>query len=46
MARFVVENALTDPADILGFTSGGYAFDADLSTAEKPVFLRDYPEPA
>ena len=43
MARYVVENRLTNPDDILGFNSGGYAFDPDLSSADKPVFLRDYP---
>jgi cytoplasmic iron level regulating protein YaaA (DUF328/UPF0246 family) len=43
MARYIVENRLTDHADILGFNSGGYAYDTDLSTPEKPVFLRDYP---
>lgn len=43
MARFVVENRVTDPDDILGFGTGGYAYDADLSTPDKPVFLRDYP---
>lgn len=43
MARYVVENRVTDPADILGFGMGGYAYDADLSTPDKPMFLRDYP---
>lgn len=43
MARFIVENALTDPVGIKDFTTGGYAYDADLSSPEKPVFLRDYP---
>ncbi|MCO4847034.1 MAG: peroxide stress protein YaaA [Yoonia sp.] len=43
MARFVVENRLTDPDGILDFRAGGYAYDADLSTPDKPVFLRDYP---
>ena len=46
MARYVVENALTDPEDIKGFDAGGYSYDADASTPEKPVFIRDYPVPA
>jgi len=46
MARYLVENALTDPVDIKGFSTGGYAYDTDLSTPAKPVFLRDYPTPA
>jgi len=45
MARYVVENALTDPADIKGFNAGGYAYDTDASTPQKPVFIRDYPTP-
>ncbi len=43
MARFVVENRVTDPDGIKGFASGGYAFDPDLSEGNKWVFLRDYP---
>ena len=46
MARYVVENALTSPDDIKGFNVGGYAYDKDASTSEKPVFMRDYPMPA
>ncbi len=43
MARYVIENRLTTPESILNFNVGGYAYDSDLSTSEKPVFLRDYP---
>ena len=43
MARYVIENRLTSPEAILDFDAGGYAYDPDLSTSEKPVFLRDYP---
>jgi len=43
MARFMIENRVTDPEGILAFDTGGYAYDPDLSTPEKPVFLRDYP---
>lgn len=41
MARFIAENRLTDPADILGFSTGGYAFDAERSAPDRPVFLRE-----
>lgn len=41
MARFIAEHRLTDPADLAGFTTGGYAFDPDRSTPEAPVFLRE-----
>ena len=41
MARFIAENRLTDPADILGFSTGGYGLDAERSTPDRPVFLRE-----
>lgn len=43
MARHIVENRLTDPDDIKGFSAGGYAYDPDLSNSDTWVFLRDYP---
>ena len=43
MARFIIENRLTVADDIRAFSTGGYAFDPDLSEADKWVFLRDYP---
>lgn len=43
MARFIIENRLTDPESIKEFSAGGYAFDPDLSGGDKWVFLRDYP---
>lgn len=43
MARFIVENRLTDAEEIKDFTSGGYAYDADLSDGVTWVFVRDYP---
>ncbi len=43
MARFVVENRVTQADGIKDFASGGYAYDPDLSEGDKWVFLRDYP---
>lgn len=43
MARFIVENRLTAAEAIKDFTSGGYAYDADLSDGDTWVFVRDYP---
>lgn len=43
MARYVVENRVKTAGDLRDFTAGGYAYDVDLSTENKPVFLRDYP---
>lgn len=44
MARFIVENRLKDAAAIKDFDVGGYTYDPSLSTLEKPVFVRSYPE--
>ena len=42
MARFIIQRRLTDPESILDFDLGGYAYRADLSKADKPVFVRPY----
>ncbi len=42
MARFIVQNRLTDPAAITEFDSGGYVYRPDLSATDKPVFVRPY----
>ena len=46
MARYIVENRLTDAEALKEFGSGGYAYDTDLSEGNKWVFLRDYTEAA
>lgn len=43
MARFIAENRLTDPKDLQGFTTGGYAYDLARSTDTTPVFRRTAP---
>lgn len=43
MARFVIENRVTQADAIKEFASGGYSHDPDLSAGDKWVFLRDYP---
>lgn len=40
MARFVLQNRLTDPDGLRDFDLGGYAYRADLSEPDKPVFIR------
>ncbi|WP_293576089.1 peroxide stress protein YaaA [Phaeobacter sp.] len=40
MARFIIQNRLTDAASLLAFDSGGYRHMPDLSEPDKPVFLR------
>ncbi|MGJ8616788.1 MAG: peroxide stress protein YaaA [Sulfitobacter sp.] len=43
MARFIVQNRLTDPDAIRGFEAGGYAWQKEQSTPDRPVFVRPYP---
>lgn len=43
MARFIVQNRLSDPASLEGFDTGGYAFNPQMSEPDRPVFLRPYP---
>lgn len=40
MARYIIQHRLTAPEAIVEFDSGGYAYQADLSTPDKPVFVR------
>lgn len=42
MARYIVQHRLTDPDSLRDFDSGGYAWSEELSTPEKPVFVRPY----
>lgn len=44
MARFIVENRLLDPAHLEEFDLGGYRFQPEASSAERPVFLRVWEE--
>ncbi|MDA5095405.1 peroxide stress protein YaaA [Aliiroseovarius sp. KMU-50] len=41
MARYVMEQRLTDPADLTGFDLGGYRHQPDMSEGDTLVFLRD-----
>tara|TARA_R110002074_G_scaffold10912_6_gene40837 strand:+ start:346 stop:1125 length:780 start_codon:yes stop_codon:yes gene_type:complete len=43
MARFIVQNRLTDPDAIRGFETGGYVWQETSSTPDRPVFVRPYP---
>ena len=44
MARFIIQNRLSDAEALKDFDFGGYAYQADMSEGNKPVFLREYPE--
>jgi cytoplasmic iron level regulating protein YaaA (DUF328/UPF0246 family) len=41
MARYIVDNQLTDPEQLKAFTGSGYYFSAEQSSANNLVFLRD-----
>ena len=43
MARFIIENALTAPADLKSFSLGGYRYEAGDTKEGEMLFLRDYP---
>lgn len=43
MARFVCAHQITDPADLRGFSTGGYVFQPARSTDTAPVFSRTEP---
>jgi cytoplasmic iron level regulating protein YaaA (DUF328/UPF0246 family) len=40
MARYVIENRITDPEDLKGFDVENYVFDQSLSTEDEFVFVR------
>lgn len=40
MARFIIQRRLSDPAALNEFDTGGYRHAPELSTSERPVFLR------
>ncbi len=40
MARYVIENRISDPADLKGFNLDGYKYYAAESKVDKPVFRR------
>ncbi len=42
MARYIVQNRLTDPGALTEFDSGGYRYQPDMSEPDRPVFLRPY----
>ncbi|MEM6896839.1 MAG: peroxide stress protein YaaA [Pseudomonadota bacterium] len=43
MARFIVQNRLTDVRGLKDFDLGGYRFSAELSQGDTLAFLRPYP---
>nr|WP_314481699.1 peroxide stress protein YaaA [uncultured Pseudomonas sp.] len=44
MSRFVIEQRISDPAQLKAFDVQGYYYSAEQSKADHLVFLRDHPE--
>jgi len=42
MARFIIQNRVSDPDQISEFDLGGYVYQPHLSAHNKPVFVRPY----
>lgn len=42
MTRFIIENEIANPDDLLGFNDNGYYFNSNLSTPNQPVFTKEY----
>ncbi len=40
MARYVIQNRISDVVSLQEFDSGGYAYQPQMSEPLKPVFLR------
>ncbi|MGY8780798.1 MAG: peroxide stress protein YaaA [Fidelibacterota bacterium] len=43
MARYIIQNKINNPNEILNFNFGGYRYDKSLSNSSAPVFLRNQP---
>ena len=41
MARYIIENELTEVEDIKAFNQSGYYYSAEQSTEDQWVFLRE-----
>ena len=41
MARYIMENRISDPNSLLEFDLGGYKYQPEKSTLETPVFVRN-----
>lgn len=43
MARHVIQNRVTDLDGVRDFSTDGYVYQPELSTDDRPVFVRPYP---
>jgi len=44
MARYIIQNQVKQPEDLVKFSTGGYVFQPEKSDESTFVFVRDYPE--
>jgi cytoplasmic iron level regulating protein YaaA (DUF328/UPF0246 family) len=44
IARFIIQNRLTEIDKLKYFNAGGYAYQSDQSDDNKLVYVRDYPK--
>ena len=44
MARFMIQNRLTEIDKLKSFNAGGYAYQSNQSDDNKLVYVRDYPK--
>ena len=42
MTRYIIQNGITDPDDLLGFNEDGYYFNSTFSTDNELIFTREY----
>ena len=42
MTRYIIQNEITDPDDLLGFNEDGYYFNSTFSTDNELIFTREY----
>lgn len=42
MTRFIIQNQISNPDDLIAFNEAGYYYKADLSKTNQPVFVRDH----
>jgi len=42
MTRYILQNKITDPEELLGFNEDGYYFNSNLSSDKELVFTREY----
>ncbi len=42
MTRYIIQNKITDPEELLGFNEDGYYFNSGLSSKDELVFTREY----